>query len=75
MEKNEVYEKKRMELDSLNIAHNEWIMRLTLAIDQVHCEVSSVQECFKFRMPIWCTQSAECLPPMQMQQLRIYFPF
>lgn len=75
MEKNEDYEKKRMELDSLNIAYNEWILRLTSAIDQAHCEVSSVQECFMFRMPIWCTQSAESLLPIQLQQLRIYFLF
>lgn len=66
LEKNKDYEQKRLQLDNLNIAYNEWILRLTVAIEQVHCEVSSLQECFVFCMPIRSTQFAIGVLPIQV---------
>lgn len=55
LENNQDYEQKRLQLDNLNIAYNEWILSLTVAIDQAHCEVSLAQECLVFCMPIRST--------------------
>lgn len=70
------YEPKRFDFEEHNLPYNDWILRVAVAIEQTHCEVSfskpiQAWNCW-LRMAIGSTQRASSAKPIQFQQLRIY---